>query len=797
MSDIPLKTNDLAFAPAAIEFCAFRSSSDIVPTRHRLTIPQFVERFSKPPVLAAKGGPAWSPTIYPEGVNRSKNGVVAVTALVMDVDDGTPIEEFHKRLNGYAYFWHTSYSHTPERPKYRIVVFLAAPVPANQWGELWLRAQAWMEGHLDPATKDASRMYYLPSMPPGAQGHDRGFVQGVLLDMTTLPPLSQAPARNEVVVIEGRSMRTVSAANREGNEAGDAGQSGLSEVLKRCHAIRDIAAPENQAVVPEPLWRAMLSNVGRFAGGLAFAHAASQHHPNYDEGEVDNRLARHVAESGPITCAEIQRCGYTSCPGGGCVLPSGEATKAPAGLIAWPVRFTAKDIPHPIILRSFLDACFKEGLVFANSEFHRYRAGAWEQLDKVAEVDQKLLEFLGNAATSQFVKQLSELLVMRQAKATDEFAPDLHHLCLLNGTLNLNSFELEPHSPKHRLRTRLNIAWQPEALAPKWMAYLDSIFQPDPDKAEKIAFLQEWMGYLLVPDTKMHKMLWLVGSGANGKSVLLSVVEALVGKANISNAMLDSFHLSYVRAELDGKLVNVAGEMAADAMINDGFIKAIVAGDTIEAARKYKPSFSFKPFVRLMAATNNLPRTNDLTHGFSRRAIILTFNRQFATREQNPNLVKELVEELPGILAWAVEGLRRLRAQQNLTIPPSSETAVAAYMADANPVQLFANECLVKAPNGRGIRTKDIYPLYNQWCRRYGYQPRNDVTFSKALKGLGFEQKKVTGYMHWKVAVTSDARDYTTFNADLSYDTGTSPANDSAEATTTARVSRLASKYSV
>ena len=77
------------------------------------------------------------------------------------------------------------------------------------------------------------------------------------------------------------------------------------------------------------------------------------------------------------------------------------------------------------------------------------------------------------------------------------------------------------------------------------------------------------------------------------------------------------------------------------------------------------------------------------------------------------------------------------------------------------------------------------------------YQPRNDATFGKALKELGFEQKKVNGNMYWKVAVTSDAREYAPFDADLSYDTGTSPANDPAEAAANAGVSSLASKYSV
>jgi putative DNA primase/helicase len=155
MSDVIFENAAAAQTSEPFEFVLFRSIADTVPSPQKSTIPQFVERFSKPAVLTAKGGPAWSPAVYLEGVNRSKSGVAAVTALVMDVDDGTPIKELHRKLEGYAYFWHTSYSHTPEHPKYRIVVFLAAPVPAAQWGELWLRAQAWMGGHLDPATKDA------------------------------------------------------------------------------------------------------------------------------------------------------------------------------------------------------------------------------------------------------------------------------------------------------------------------------------------------------------------------------------------------------------------------------------------------------------------------------------------------------------------------------------------------------------------------------------------------------------------------------------------------------------------
>ena len=58
------------------------------------------------------------------------------------------------------------------------------------------------------------------------------------------------------------------------------------------------------------------------------------------------------------------------------------------------------------------------------------------------------------------------------------------------------------------------------------------------------------------------------------------------------------------KRELEGKLVNISSEMSAEATVADGYFKAIVSGDIVEAERKYKPSYSFRPFVRLIGATN-------------------------------------------------------------------------------------------------------------------------------------------------------------------------------------------------
>jgi len=781
---------------ATMSYALFASQKATQPQMKTAALDQFFGMFEERAEIADKKlGKAWSPTIYAEGASRGNAGVTALTALVIDVDDGTSFSELECTLAPFLYIVHTSYSHKPEHPKYRVVLPLAAPVMASDWQAAWQRMNVFVKGHADPAAKDPARMYFLPSQPPGADGHFVCRNDGRLISIDDLPPLLSAPPLLASAQRAAMANRNVSYEDVGDISVYEAGELGLEQVLKRCHFMQWASAPENQNAVSEPEWMAMLSNACRFEGGRDFAHAASCHHDGYTPEETDERLARYLSQSGPITCAHIQSLGFEHCPSGGCVKPSGASAGAPAGLATWPAYFEHDDIPHPAVLKSFVDSNYCGGLVFANGEFHCYRAGAYDQLDEAAEIEKPLVQFLGNAATSSFVRKLTGLLAMQQAQTDIGFTPNLNHLCVNNGTLNLNTFELEDHSPVHQLRTRLDVSWDPNARCPKFLAYLDGVFQPDADKIDKIAFVQQWLGYLLVPDTQMQKMLWLVGAGANGKSVLLSIVNALVGEANISHAMLDTFDKPHIRAELDGKLVNIAGEMAADSMINDGYIKAIVAGDTIEASRKYKPSMSFKPFTRLMAATNNLPRTNDLTHGFFRRTIILTFNRKFTDTEQNPNLVKELREELPGILVWAIAGLRQLRQRGYFTIPESSNAALEQYRAEANPVKLFADECLVASPTGRA-QAKDLLAVHREWCSQYGFNCRNVSTFGRALGELGLEQIKSNGTRYWKVALTSAGREY-----GLGMGLGSSllsvAANDAMNAASVAASSELASKYSV
>jgi hypothetical protein len=131
----------------------------------------------------------WSPARFERRAVRRKDSVQDVGVLAFDVDDGTDVTSIEFWLGELCYVIASSYSHTSAHPKLRVVIRLVAPIPVDEFDSVWRRAnQHVMHGHVDPSTKDPSRMYYAPSCPPSAEPvavvHP-----GQLLDWRALPPL--------------------------------------------------------------------------------------------------------------------------------------------------------------------------------------------------------------------------------------------------------------------------------------------------------------------------------------------------------------------------------------------------------------------------------------------------------------------------------------------------------------------------------------------------------------------------------------------------------------------------------
>jgi hypothetical protein len=150
----------------------FTGKQDTQPQPKRATWQELCRLLTHHETRQNKDGRLFSPASYPASKTRAKANVEAVSLLVLDFDDGTPPLPLMKqcRAGGIACIIHSSYSSSRLFPKWRAVIPLARPVPADQWEPLFLRmAEHFGNGHIDASCKDASRMFYLPACPVGAE----------------------------------------------------------------------------------------------------------------------------------------------------------------------------------------------------------------------------------------------------------------------------------------------------------------------------------------------------------------------------------------------------------------------------------------------------------------------------------------------------------------------------------------------------------------------------------------------------------------------------------------------------
>lgn len=170
-----------------IPVVVFESKDDNKPVRHDLSWPTLAERLCNYDERSTKDGRAWSPVTYRPGTTRARDNVEEVHALVLDIDHADLPSDL---LNGLEYVAHTTFSHTAEDPRWRVVLPLTRSVVAEEWPSFWLRANAYFGGCGDPQTKDRSRIFYLPSCLPGGI-HETKQQHGLLLDPASLPDVPQ------------------------------------------------------------------------------------------------------------------------------------------------------------------------------------------------------------------------------------------------------------------------------------------------------------------------------------------------------------------------------------------------------------------------------------------------------------------------------------------------------------------------------------------------------------------------------------------------------------------------------
>lgn len=312
---------------------------------------------------------------------------------------------------------------------------------------------------------------------------------------------------------------------------------------------------------------------------------------------------------------------------------------------------------------------------------------------------------------------------------------------VLDGVLDFATGAIRPHDPQDFLERVIPYSYNPDAKCPTWHRCLEEWL---PKKKEEQEAIQLFLGYCLMPHARYKKALMLWGDPHTGKSQICSVATELVGGMEYTCGILPSkMNDARACAPIKGKALNVIPDLPKDQLIGDGGFKQMVStGDIIQIDEKHIAPQQYMPTAKHIYATNNLPSINDPSSGVFERLMIIHFEDVIPEGLRDPNLETKIKKEIEGVLAWAVEGAKKLYAL-NGRWPKvhSSSDAIEKYKLDENPVYDFIEESgqIIKDPTGR-VSIEKFTELFNDY---HSGRTWTKKSVRSRLESLGYKDCRI------------------------------------------------------
>lgn len=389
--------------------------------------------------------------------------------------------------------------------------------------------------------------------------------------------------------------------------------------------------------------------------------------------------------------------------------------------------------------------------------YYVYNGEFWHVLD-----EKELASFLGKVAEKMGVPKFDSRHYEFKDKLFKQFEASAHLpepeidedtvlINLRNGTFEITpkGQKLREFDPEDFMTYQLPFKYTPEASAPIFERYLSEVL---PDE-ESQTVLAEFMGYIFLRNLKLEKVLFLYGSGRNGKSVMFDIIKAMLGENNMSYYGLQSLtdDNGYYRAKLVNKLVNWASDVG-DKLQSNTF-KQLASGEPIEARLPYKEPFQLTNICKFAFNTNTLPADVEHTDAFFERFLIIPFDQYIEPERRDPKLAEKIIQnELPGVFNWVLAGLNRLIEQEGFSPCEASNKVLKDFRKESDSVALFMDDIGYKADPESWTQAKPVYQSYREWCFSEGLKPLSKKNMLKRCDALGLftSTKNVGKVIHIK-----------------------------------------------
>lgn len=313
-----------------------------------------------------------------------------------------------------------------------------------------------------------------------------------------------------------------------------------------------------------------------------------------------------------------------------------------------------------------------------------------------------------------------------------------------NGTVDLKAGgKLGKHRPEDFLSMTTGVEYPTEDVpTPIWSRFLNEIFEGN---AELIGFVQRLLGLALVGHVYEHVLPIAIGTGSNGKTVLLETACGVMGDYAMvatQGLLLVKKHQAHSTevADLFRKRLVVVTETNDGARLDEGLVKSFTGGESIRARRMREDNWQFTPSHTLLMVTNHRPVVKGTDNGIWRRLRLVPFNAQIPPEKQDPSLAEKLKSEYPGILRWMVQGCLNWQLD-GLNEPPEVLLATGGYRAEQDVLGAFLDDCCIIGGSYQ-IQASTLYTAYKHWTENNGERSENQRNFAARMVERGFERKK-------------------------------------------------------
>ena len=361
----------------------------------------------------------------------------------------------------------------------------------------------------------------------------------------------------------------------------------------------------------------------------------------------------------------------------------------------------------------------------------------------------KQLQKIAKECSNHLVNEVTNTIRRQTYTNKNQFDNEEFEICLLNCILNVKTGHTTPHTPDKLFRNQLKIIYDKEAKCPKFQTFFKQFLPIPQDRTDQ---LEAFASGLLKNSPKLEAMHFLTGTGDNGKSTYLKIVEWFYGKENCATTSIHRLvNDRFATSRLEGKRINFFPDIESNALDNFGILKAIVSGDSIDIEYKHGNSFTFTSSCKHFFSANELPPIKDKkSYATYKRIRITKCTSRFLKKDEYQKHFDQIKQDLPdqtddeikqelaelGIFLTNKQffesisndeaeksGLLNLLLEKTMTIIQCDGFSneydlnfiIDLWESNSSSIARFGLDCLVQDSNST-ISKKKLFEIYVKFC---------------------------------------------------------------------------------